>query len=346
MRHIALFVILLSVASHASVADEFKPPEDGVFTEKQFLNYVAVTSEWLATSQAAGKAMEGSQSSAGALAVLAKTDEKLRASLEKHGLSEDEYSWIAGKAWEAFGVATMQDTFGKQANDNLAEQMKETDKELARLQARLDQYEAAQKAGRKVMTTEERQAVIDAAKAETTAAAAEIKEHVDEANQATTEAAQKEREASEAENLAKNPPPDISSDDREGYITDRKHEAQAARDAAKEARDRAAQANKTIQAIKTRVAAAEKVANNPDEPTSDDEAAQTKTQNEQAIQSTRQEIAAAKQTASLLKESQKQTQLQLDEIKSKSPARNVEIVKAHRAEFEKIYNLKTPDSKK
>src|SRR5437762_7003422 len=107
---VGLFVIaIVALLSPRARAEDFKPPGNGVFTEKQFTNYMDVTTEWLAASQAAQKAVEGAKTGASALAVYAKPDQKLKDSLAKHGLSEDEYSWIAGQAWESYSVVMLDD---------------------------------------------------------------------------------------------------------------------------------------------------------------------------------------------------------------------------------------------
>jgi hypothetical protein len=74
-RFVAVIVAMSLVgalAQHARGGEEqFKAPENGVITDRQFDKYLAATRDWLATSQAAGKAMEDAKSGAGRIAVLA-----------------------------------------------------------------------------------------------------------------------------------------------------------------------------------------------------------------------------------------------------------------------------------
>src|SRR2546423_15094333 len=86
----ALLLVVASVPVARADEKEYEGPKDGSITEKQFDAYLNVTKEWVATNQAAAKAMEGSKTGFGALSGLAKTDEKFKASLAKYGLSESE----------------------------------------------------------------------------------------------------------------------------------------------------------------------------------------------------------------------------------------------------------------
>src|SRR3982750_3502361 len=111
---VVIAALMLAVVSPHVRADdkEYEGPKDGSITEKQFDAYLNVTKDWMATSQAAAKAMEGAKTGFGALSVLAKTDEKFKATLAKYGLSESEYNYVGGKVWEAWGAQMMVDTFG------------------------------------------------------------------------------------------------------------------------------------------------------------------------------------------------------------------------------------------
>jgi hypothetical protein len=144
---VAGVIVITFLATAVRADDQFEPPKEGVFTEKQFNAYCEVTKEWLSTSQAAAKAMEGSKSGLGALSVMAKTDQRFKDSLAKHGMSDSEYSWVAGQVWEAYTVTVMVDTLGKQAAEELQNQTKKTDDDLAQQQKKLAELEAAQKAG-------------------------------------------------------------------------------------------------------------------------------------------------------------------------------------------------------
>src|SRR5579859_4500542 len=88
-------------------AGDWKEPKDGVISEKQLTNYLQVQKAAIAQWKASGKALEGSQSSAAAMAVMLRNDANFKANLAKHGMSQEEYNWVGSKAWEAWGGILM-----------------------------------------------------------------------------------------------------------------------------------------------------------------------------------------------------------------------------------------------
>src|SRR5262245_45639558 len=105
MPSLGAIILLTAVAR----GDDWQPPKDGVYTEKQFTSYVQVQKGLIDTARAAGKAIEGSQSSAAALAMLYRTSEKFKASLAAHGMGEAEYEWVGGAVWKAYGQVMRDD---------------------------------------------------------------------------------------------------------------------------------------------------------------------------------------------------------------------------------------------
>src|SRR5579872_5308345 len=100
-----MMAMTAGVAMTASVTlAEWQVPRDGAVTEKQLANYLQVQKEALDTWRAAGKAIEGSQSSAAAIALALRTDEKFKASLASHGMTPDEYSWVGSQVWQAYST--------------------------------------------------------------------------------------------------------------------------------------------------------------------------------------------------------------------------------------------------
>jgi hypothetical protein len=247
-------------------AADWKEPKDGRMTEKQLTGYLAVQKEVLAQLKAGGKALEGTQSSAAAMAVILQNDASFKASLQKHGMSQEEYNWVGGKAWEAWGALLM-DKIVENAQAELDKQRQAKQKELAELRQKLATYQKAQKDGRRVMTKEQRDSAIGSATEEQKPAIDEAKQHADEAKQAHDDATKAENDAKAADAAAKNPPADVSADDRPGFIEQKKTDAQAARDAAKEARDKEAEAKKAEAESRAKADAAGKRIKDPDAPT-------------------------------------------------------------------------------
>lgn len=329
----------LLVAAGASAA--WQEPKDGIISEKQLTNYLQVQKDAIAQWKASGKALDGSQSSAAAMAVMLRNDAQFKENLAKHGMSSEEYSWVAGKTWEAWSGLLM-NKLADNARTELVKQKTAKQKELADLNQKLATYEKAQKEGRRVMTREERDAAISSAKDDQKAALDEARQHADEAKQAREDAAKADSDAKAADALAANPPVDVSADDRPGFIDNKKQEAQTARDAAKEARDKEAEAKKAQAESQAKADAADRRIKNPDAPATDDEKAQTKTQNDQMIAATKAEIENTQQALKILDESGGAIVKQFEDQKkqSKLPQQNVDLLKKHIKEFEDTWGIK------
>lgn len=317
---------------------DFSPPKDNVYTEKQLTESIAVTKEWMDTLNAAGKAVEGTKSSAVVLATIAQTDEKFKATLAKHNMSQEEYNWIRDQMLTAWGVLIQVDTFaGEQAQKDFGEQMKKQSDALEASKKKLADLEASQKSGRKILTPDERNSIIESAKSDEQSAADEAKSHADEAKQAADDATKADNDATEALKLAKNPPADISADDKQQYIKDRQSDADNAKQAAKDARDRETEAKKAQKESESKIAAAKAKQKDPDLPTTDDEKADVKKQTEEAIASTKSEIDQTNASIETLKQASEQAKKMADEAAKSAPKDNVDLLRKHRTEFEAIF---------
>src|SRR5438270_13313538 len=84
----ALAVVLSATAPFARAAgnDDWQPPKDGLFTEKQLTNYTGAFKDWQDLMKAYGKALDGSKSGAGALVVIAGMEDKFNEIVKKHDL--------------------------------------------------------------------------------------------------------------------------------------------------------------------------------------------------------------------------------------------------------------------
>jgi len=331
------------VCAGAARAAQWKEPKDGVFTEKQMTDYLSIQKEALDNWKAAGKAVEGASASA-ALAVALRTDEKFKANLARHGMSQDEYGWMAGKTIEAWGTL-LHRRLAETAEKQLADQTRQKQQAVAEMKQKLAAYEKAQKDGRRVMSKEDREAAIKGAKDDQQSALDEAKQHADEAKQAHDEAAKADADAKAADEAAKNPPKDISEDDKPGFIEQKKNDAQAARDAAKEARDKEAEAKKAESESKSKADAAAKRAADPDLPVTDEEKAEVKKQNDDAVSQTKEEINSTEQALKLLQESGQSIVNQFKTEDSKIPPQNVALLKKHLKEFQGVWGIKEEELK-
>ncbi len=219
----------------------------------------------------------------------------------------------------------------------MKQQAKANGEKLADAQKRLAIYQASSKAGTRVMSDDDRKAAIDAAKEEQKSAADEVKQHADEIKAAETEAAQHDAEATSADALAKNPPADFGADDRADYIQGKKTEAQTARDAAKEIRDRLADSKKAMQDAQQRATVAGNKSAHPEIPITDDEKAAVKADNDAGLAQAQQDIADCQKADEQLKQVQIQMDQSAAEMKKNAPPENVELVTKHKDEVKQIW---------
>ena len=324
----------------------WQEPKDGVMSEKQLTTYLEVQKDAIAQWKASGKALEGSQSSAAAMAVMLRNDTKFKANLASHGMSEQEYAWVGAKAWEAWSGVLM-DKLAENTQKELEKQRGAKQKELADLNSKLATYENARKDGRRVMTRDERDSAINSAKDDQKSAVDEAKQHADEAKQAHDDAAKGDNDAKAADTLAASPPPEVSADDRQGFIDGKKQEAQTARDAAKEARDKEAEAKKAEAESKAKADAAGRRMKNPDVSVTDDEKAEVNKQHDEMIAAARADIDNVKQAINILDESGGAIVKQFQDQKkqNKTPEQNMDLLKKHLKEFQDAWGIRDTEIK-
>src|SRR5436309_5248720 len=96
----AAIVVIVTFTTFSARAEDWKEPENGLFTEKQVENYTGAQKEILQLLKAMGKAAEGSKNGLGNLALLAGLDDKVNAILAKHDLKKQEYDWLNGEMFK------------------------------------------------------------------------------------------------------------------------------------------------------------------------------------------------------------------------------------------------------
>jgi hypothetical protein len=332
-------LIFVAVASFAlaSRADDFSPPKDGKITEKQLTNYIDVKADQFKALKAAGAAANGTQSSAANLAIGLKLNEKLDAAITAHGMTKDEFNWVDGQASKLLMAAVWQYQWDEHGKPDIEKQIKtkETDRDAAK--AKVTTYEQAQKDGKRVLTKEQRDSAVQSATSDRDSITQEVKDRDNDLKSAKDEVAQHQKEADDADKLAKNPPGDVSADDRQGYIDGKKGEAQQARDAAKDSQSKVTDAQKALDEAKGRLTTADGKVKNPETPVTDDEKAQVKDENQKAIDEAKTTIDGDEQGIAALKEtlsggSPMLTQLMQDP-KDKPDPDNLALVRKHIKEY-------------
>jgi hypothetical protein len=338
-RFIAGGSVLVAICTIAAQAADWKAPKDGVFTEKQLTSYLEIRKNYTQSLNAAGKALQGNQAGAAALAVLTELETRRKADVAKHGLQEEEYQWMEGQATATYGALAVSDLLD-QSRAAMADSIKKNQDELKEKQSSLAQYEKAAKDGRRVMAKDDREAAIKSAKEDQQSALDEAKQHADEAKAAREDADKADADAKQNDALAKNPPSDVSADDRAGYVEDKKNAAQTARDAAKEARDKQNEAIKAEKEARAKADAAGSRAKDPELPTTPEDKAQVKQQNEDMIKQLKADIDNTQQAIKLVQDSQQTGLKQWEAELAKIPAQNLALLKKHRTDWEQAWGMK------
>jgi hypothetical protein len=136
--------------------------EGRALTDKQVAAYAQVMKEWVGILRASGKAVEGG-SGAAAIGVAAAADARFKAALAKAGVGQEEFHWVGEKVWEARSALMVAEMYTKGKAD-VAEQLKQNDQQQAAAKAKIARYEAALKAGRRVLDADERKSAVEQAR--------------------------------------------------------------------------------------------------------------------------------------------------------------------------------------
>jgi hypothetical protein len=326
----------LSIISTSPAAD-FTPPADGKLTEKQVTSYIDIKKDQFQALKAAGAAANGTQSSAANLAIAMKLNEKLDAAVTAHGTTKDEYNWVDGQVGKLWMIAVWQYQWDEHGKPDIEKQIKAKQDDQDAAKAKLATYEQAQKDGKRVLTKDQKDSAIQSATSDKDSIAQDVKDKENDLKGAKEEVAQHQKDAADADALAKNPPADVSPDDRQGYIDGKKNDAQSARDAAKESQSKVTDAQKAVDDAKARLATAEGKVKSPDVPVTDEEKAQVKDENQKAIDDAKTTIDVDQQGIAALKEtlsggSPMLTQLMSDP-KDKPDPDNLALVRKHIKEY-------------
>lgn len=335
MRGMVLLGALLVIARLAGA--EWKEPADKTFTEDQLNTYIATTDDWLDENAKISQSLNNATTTAERIALVGELGKKHQACLDRHTIGSDEYNWLGQRTIEAYGVAAYAEEGYAKAESDMQAKLTENDAKMADAQSRLAEYQQAEQAGQRVMTPEDREAAVKQAKSDQQAALDEAKQHDDEANAAENDANQHDADAKAADDLASEPPADVVAGDRPSYIDGKKTEAQAARDAAKEARGREADAEKAKADAIAKAASAAQTIEHPDIPQTDDEKASVKSDNDAAIIQAQADIVQSKQNKESMALVEAQLKQSLDKMEQDIPQQNIALMRKHLAEYQQMF---------
>lgn len=343
VMNVALGLALILGLTYGVRGEEpaFVEPADGVYTEKQLTSYLDSTREFVKLQEAAGQAA-GNASGLGAMAIAGRANQKFQAILAGHNLSLDEWLWVGGKTWEAYMVIVFEQTQARMKAE-LAEGTKKNNEQLAAAQAKLATYEEALKKGVRVLSPQDRRHAIDQAKEQVAGLNEELEQVQAQMKETADQIAEHQTAAQEADQLAKNPPADLTDpDERESYVSEHKTDADNARQAIADGREQQKEQQARVDELNAQLAAARQKADHPETPQTDEEKEQVKQENESTIASTRQQVEQLQEAGKLLSESSELGLKQFEENRPESAAQNVELLRKHLGEFAQIWKIDLP----
>ncbi len=318
----------------------WEPPADGMLTEKQVNAYVGATREILQQLRAAGQAAEAINGPA-AMAMFQRADANVKAAIAKAGFSQQEFEWVGERVWEARGHLLIQDVAAK-VEKEMNDRLKKSDEDQAALKQRLAAAETAAKAGRKILTPEQRTEIVAAAKAEQQSILDEVKQHVETWKQAAEEAAKAESDVKTEAAALKRMPKKMNDEERQAYLDEHTRARDEALAAAKDGRTREAEAKKLTEQEQDKADLAGWRAENPDVPVTPEEKAETAKQNEAAIAALKAEIQSAADSDKALKEAAAEAKKQISEMRNQPGSKNAAVIKGHVKEFDDLFHVAAP----
>jgi len=335
-RWIVGALILIIVGTRAARAD-WKAPADNKFTEDQLKLYLDTATELTQEGAKLIGQVAATQSSAEKSNLAGELSRNHEACLARHHISREEYDWLARQTSIAWSVATYLDGTYSKIKSDFEATAKDNDAKLADAQARLAQCTAAQQAGRRVLSTDDRDAAIKLAKGQQQTALDEARKHGDDSDTAEADAKQHDDIAQRDEDLANNPPPDVSDNNRADYITTKKNEAQVEREVAKDVRNREAEAKKAqADALAVAKAAGER-ADDPEMPGTDEQKAAAKADDQAGIAQAQHDIDGCNQAKEALAKAMVEIEKSATDLNKDAPPQNVALIRKYSDQYKQIF---------
>jgi len=321
---IAIALLLLLIARSAFA--DWSPPADGKFTESQLAVYLVTQKELLEILSSAHAA----QAQGGQVPDLS---QEYQACLDKHHMSRLEFEWMQQRTGDAWSALAYLDGAGKANKDRLDAQEKQFDDQIAAEQQQLAAYQNAKTNGWRIVTPEDRDAIVKTATDEQHTAQAEVTRYQQDAQADETDAQQHDADAKAANDQAANPPSDVSAEDRAQYIQSKKTEAEAARQSASEARVEETDAKASQADAQGRADAAAQRAAHPEIPVTDDDKSKATADNDNAIAAARAAIASATEQKQKLAAQQADLEKTSGAMTRNVPPENIDLLRKYSAQY-------------
>jgi hypothetical protein len=275
-------VCFCAAASIAFAGGDFTPPKDGKLTESQLIRFIDIQKQQVQTMRAAAAAGANNSSLVGKT-VYSFYASDIDAAVESSGMSHAEFDWIMQQVGMLYPVAIDQQLWEKQGKPDLGKQIKALHDDSEAAQTQLEAYVQAQKTGTRVMSQLQRKDAIAAADTDRKSIAAEFATDETAINPISDELTQHQKDVADAESLAKNPPANLNEAQKDAFIDQKKNDAQTARDAANDCRERLNEAQKNLDDARTLLTLADNRIAHPEVPVTEEESKQVKTDNDRAI---------------------------------------------------------------
>jgi hypothetical protein len=324
---------LIVVLAACIAAAPWTPPGDGAVSEPQLRIYIDTTRDWQLEYAAADEAYARAQTDAERAAALSDLSEKRKECLERHQISEAEYRWIARQVTEAWTVAgVIEQAGGRQINDPV-----QLNKQLKAAEARKAKYELALKEGTRMMSADDRAEAVRVAERDEAVAQLEADDFDEEARIEGREAQRHEENATAADALAKDPPSEVVGTLRADFIKQEETEALDERQAESDAFVRQTASLSAVRAAEKREADDRLFSIDPAEPRTNDERAEAKADNLDAIKQAQAEIDQCEEDLNRDDEARARMAVSVGELEKGVPLANVELMREHYDEFVKLF---------
>jgi hypothetical protein len=328
--------VLITIAARSAPGD-WKPPADNKFTEDQLKLYLDTANEMTDLDSKLVAAAAKAQSTEQRLNLSNQLNKANVDCLARHHISREQFDWLAKRVSTAWGVATYLDGTYAKIKADFVGAAQDNDAKLAEAQHRLAAYQAAQQAGTRVLSDDDRDVVVKSVKRLQQAALDEAKQHGDDADTDEIDAKEHDVSAQAADDRAANPPPDVSQDERADYINTKKSEAQVEREAAKDARGREADARKAQSAALELARTLGERADHPEIPVDDDQKTAAKTDNDAGIVQAQRDIDGCSQARTALTAALAEVEKSATETGKEAPPENLALIRKYSDQYKQVF---------
>jgi hypothetical protein len=332
LRWTAASFLICALLAQSARAD-FQPPADGRFTESQLVAYLDAQKDWLAESARILTDATTAKTPAQKDAAAAEIEPGYQACMSRHHLTRAEYDWIGQQAQAAWSAGIYLAHADGRPRQQIEQQLTRIESQLAAAKLRLAEYQTARKNGWRVLSPDDRDAIVRQAQDDAKTASDEAHQHGADADSAAQEAKDHDADALAEDQAAANPPSDLTGDDRAAFIENKKSEAEADRDAAKEDRNQESDDRKDQADAQGRADAALKLVAHPEIPVSDDKRDQADADDDIGIHDAQKDVSGFERQKEGLEKERQGVLNAATQMTHGAPEENVELMQKYGARY-------------